>query len=73
MKKFLLFMTIFAFLVFPFALIQGAIVVCTSTPCSWQDFTDTMTNLIKTVVEIAFWIAFLIVARTKTRLDQKRT
>jgi len=61
MKK-LFFITIFVFLIFPFALIQGAIVVCTQTPCSWQDFAQTIDNLMKTVVEIAFWIAFLIVA-----------
>jgi hypothetical protein len=61
MKK-LIFITISVFLIFPFALVQGSIVVCTQTPCSWQDFTQTIDNFIKTVVEIAFWIAFLIVA-----------
>jgi hypothetical protein len=61
MKK-LFFITIFVFLIIPFSLIQGAIVVCTQTPCSWQNFVDSLTNLIRTVVEISFWVAFLIVA-----------
>lgn len=58
----LIFITIFTFLAIPFSLTQGAIVVCTATPCSWQDFAQTIDNLIKTVVEIAFWVAFLTVA-----------
>jgi hypothetical protein len=61
MKNFF-FITISGLLIIPFSLIQGAIVVCTQTPCSWQDFAQTINNLIKTVVEIAFWITFLIVA-----------
>jgi len=53
---------IFLFLFIPiFALAQG-IVVCTQTPCSWQDFLATFINLIKTVVIVAFWIAFLMVS-----------
>jgi hypothetical protein len=60
--KNLFFITISGLLIIPFSLIQGAIVVCTQTPCSWQDFAQTINNLIKTVVEIAFWITFLIVA-----------
>jgi hypothetical protein len=59
MKNLLLLIIFFSF---PIALIQGAIVVCTQTPCSWQDLAQTIDNLIKTVVEISFWIAFLIVA-----------
>jgi hypothetical protein len=61
MKK-LIFITISVFLIFQFALAQRGIVVCTQTPCSWQDFAQTIDNFIKTVVVIAFWIAFLIVA-----------
>jgi len=61
MKK-LLFITIFVFLVFPFVLTQGAIVVCNTTPCSWQDFSNTIDNLLREIVIIAFWIASLIVA-----------
>jgi len=53
---------IFLFLLIPiFALAQG-IVVCTQTPCSWQDFSATFINLIKTIVIVAFWIAFLMVS-----------
>jgi hypothetical protein len=61
MKK-LIFITISVFLIFQFALAQGGIVVCTQTPCSWQDFAETFRNLIGTVVVIAFWLAFLMVA-----------
>jgi hypothetical protein len=59
MKKILLLIIFFSFSI---VLAQRGIVVCTQTPCSWQDFAQTIDNLIKTVVEIAFWIAFLIVA-----------
>jgi hypothetical protein len=56
MKKILL---IIFLLSFSFA--QGAIVHCSKPPCTWQDFAQTIDNLIKTVVEISFWIAFLVV------------
>jgi hypothetical protein len=59
MKKLLLLIIFFSF---PIALIQGAIVVCTQTPCSWQDLAKTFRNLIETVVVVAFWLAFLAVA-----------
>jgi len=53
---------IFLFLIIPiFTLAQG-IVVCTETPCSWQDLSATFINLVKTVVIVAFWLAFLMVS-----------
>jgi hypothetical protein len=61
MKK-LIFITISVFLIFPFALAQRGIVVCTQTPCSWQDFAQTIDNLMREIVIIAFWGAFLAVA-----------
>jgi hypothetical protein len=56
---------IFLFLIIPiFTLAQG-IVVCTTTPnvpCTWEDFTNTILNLINTVVIVSFWVAFLVVS-----------
>jgi hypothetical protein len=60
--KNLFFITISGLLIIPFSLIQGAIVVCTQTPCSWQDFAQTINNLMREIVIIAFWGAFLAVA-----------
>jgi len=40
---------------------QESIVVCPEPPCTWQDFSQTIVNLIRTIVTFAFWIAFLIV------------
>jgi len=60
MKK-IIFMTIFVFLIFPFALAQGGIVVCTQKPCSLDDFKDTIRNFLREAVIIAYWIAFLVV------------
>jgi hypothetical protein len=46
-----------------FNVFANGIVVCNSSPtCSWDDFSGTISNLIKTVVEISFWIAFIIIA-----------
>jgi hypothetical protein len=53
---------IFLFLLIPIFVLAQGIVVCTQTPCSWQDFSATFVNLIKTVVIVAFWIAFLMVS-----------
>jgi len=58
MKKLLLLISFFSLSI---ALAQGGIVVCTQTPCSWENLAQTIDNLIKTVVEISFWIAFLII------------
>jgi hypothetical protein len=41
---------------------QGGIVVCSKPPCSWGDFVRSLENLIRTVVIISFWLAFLVVA-----------
>jgi hypothetical protein len=41
---------------------QGGIVVCSKPPCSWGDFVRSLENLIRTVVIISFWLAFLAVA-----------
>jgi len=41
---------------------QEGIVVCTRPPCSWGDFVRSLENLIRTVVIISFWLAFLFVA-----------
>jgi len=58
MKKFLF---LIIFLNLSLVLAQG-IVVCSQPPCTWQDFVQTIANLIRTIVLISFWIAFLIVA-----------
>lgn len=57
MKKFLF---LIIFLNLSLVLAQG-IVVCPQPPCTWQNFSQTVNNLIKTVVQISFWVAFLIV------------
>jgi hypothetical protein len=57
MKKILL---IIFLLSFSFA--QGAIVHCPKPPCTWQDFAQTIDNLMREIVIIAFWGAFLAVA-----------
>jgi hypothetical protein len=72
MKKFLFLIIFFSFvIVLAQEITQGpegggggqkGIVVCTQTPCSWQDLAETFRNLIETVVVIAFWVAFLVVA-----------
>ncbi len=41
---------------------QGSIVVCSKPPCSWGDFVRSLENLIRTIVIISFWLAFLVVA-----------
>jgi hypothetical protein len=41
---------------------QGSIVVCSKPPCSWGDFVRSLENLIRTIVIISFWLAFLAVA-----------
>ena len=58
MKKFLF---LIIFLNLSLVLAQG-IVVCPQPPCTWQNFAQTIANLIRTIVLISFWIAFLIVA-----------
>jgi hypothetical protein len=60
MKK-LIFITIFVFVIFSFALAQGGIVVCTQKPCSLDDFKTTIRNFLGKAVTIAYWIAFLVV------------
>jgi len=60
MKK-LIFITIFVFLIFSFALAQEGIVVCTQKPCSLDDFKTTIRNFLGKAVTIAYWIAFLVV------------
>jgi hypothetical protein len=60
MKK-LIFITIFVFVIFSFALAQEGIVVCTQKPCSLDDFKTTIRNFLGKAVTIAYWIAFLVV------------
>jgi len=36
------------------------IVECKSSPCSWQDLSVSFGNLIKQIVQISYWLAFLI-------------
>lgn len=36
------------------------IVTCRSDPCSWEDFSDSLKNLFRKIVEISYWIAFLM-------------
>ena len=43
---------------FSFVFAQGGIVTC-SENCQWQDLVNTMTNLVKTIVVISFWLTFL--------------
>ena len=58
MKK-ILFLFLFLLIV---NLSYAQIVQCTQTPCSWQDFANSVSNLIRTVVIVSFWIAFLLVS-----------
>lgn len=56
MKK--IFLIVFVFIAF--TLLNAAIVECKTTPCSWQDLSNSLINLIKTVVWFSFWIAVLL-------------
>lgn len=39
---------------------SNGIVQCSQTPCSWQDLANSLVNLIKTIVLVSFWLAFLL-------------
>ncbi|GIW67179.1 MAG: hypothetical protein KatS3mg096_047 [Candidatus Parcubacteria bacterium] len=67
MKKITLIILCLAFL----SLTKAAIVECTvtttpkgstTTICTWQDFIKSVNNLIKTVVIVSYWTAFLLVS-----------
>ncbi len=57
MKK-IFFLLIFAYIFSTLHFAFSAIVEC--QVCSWQDLTNSLTNLIKTVVWFSFWIAVLL-------------
>ncbi len=38
----------------------SAIVQCQTTPCSWEDLSNSLINLVKTIVLVSFWLAFLL-------------
>lgn len=43
-----------------FTFTNAEIVKCETSPCSWQDFSNTLINLIRTIVIISFWITVLL-------------
>ncbi|MCS7200919.1 MAG: hypothetical protein NZ822_02110 [Patescibacteria group bacterium] len=56
-NKLLIAITVFVVFDLTFA---GGIVQCTTPSCSWQDFTQTIANLLRTIVTLSFWIAVLL-------------
>lgn len=37
----------------------ASIVVCTKTPCSWGDFINTLHNVVRSIVEMSFYLTVL--------------
>jgi len=58
MKKVLIFILIF-FIGF---LVRGEIVKCQNDPCDFQDFVNSLQNLIRTTVLVSYWVAVLMVS-----------